>query len=886
MPKPFSRLPKTVVPQHYNLNYTNVDLDNHRFEGVVNIDVEVVPASGVTEITLHALELFIKSATARSSAGLSKVTGINLDLDLQTVTLVFSAPVSQGKGLLTIEFEGVLNDKLHGFYRSSYTDLDGTKRIMAVTQFEATDARRALPCWDEPAIKASFELSITTRSDRLVISNTPVIRCDEQLTTRNALGRETSWTFAPTPKMSTYLLAVVVGEFGRISSRTESGVEVTVYTPLGKASQGTFAQWVAVKSLDYYEKLFGIPYPLAKSDLLAIPDFAAGAMENWGCVTYREARLLVDEKKTSVSNKLAIARTVAHELAHQWFGNLVTMEWWTHLWLNEGFARFMEFLAVNHVFPEWRVWDEFVYSVFNTALSLDMLASSHPVEVPVNHPDEINEIFDTISYAKGASVIRMLACYIGIDTFMAGLKSYLTHHAYSNAETHHLWDQIAAAAKIDVATLMSAWTSRLGYPLVTVSEPAEKCCNLSQQQFIASRSNKQQQQSVDKNQAAWIIPLTVLAEGATEAESTKFYVLDKDTAELGKLLASLDAQGKWFKLNGGQTSFCRVNYTPKQWTRLGLALSKGSAVLSASDRLGVVGDCFSLAATGHVSPAQPLDLARQLKNDPDYIVWAELCDRLVVTAALYREEPFFPRFQKFMIEVCEATSAHLGWDKREGEDERSMPWRNSLLSVLRFAEHEPTRTEATKRFQDFTSGKSANAIAPDLRFQTFRIAALAIGAPAWDELLKVYRTSNNVEERTQALQTLGMVPGCAEKTIDWILNSGEVRSQDISSAFLGVCASAAGKQAAWDLMSSSYDDFVARYGGGLFVWSNLVKVIVGAFNSHAKADEIEAFFADPAHPLGNAKRGVDQTIESIRLKADRLERDREVVGAWLAEKGY
>ncbi|CAN0238386.1 unnamed protein product [Scytosiphon promiscuus] len=335
---------------------------------------------------------------------------------------------------------------------------------MAVTQFEATDARRAFPCWDEPAIKARFELEVLAPLDRRVVSNTPVMMSNEETVVlpSGRKERRRRWRFAETPVMSTYLLALVVGEFDFVSAYNASGVLTTVYTPVGKAEQGRFALHVASKALEYYaETVFKVPYPLQKSDLLAIPDFAAGAMENWGCVTYREARLLVHEATSSTSTKKAIARTVCHELAHQWFGNLVTMEWWDALWLNEGFARYMEFVAVDHIFPEWDIWSDFDSMVFPQAMALDALVASHPIEVKVDNPDQINEIFDAISYAKGASVIRMLAGHLGVDEFMQGIHDYLVKHSYGNARSDDLWTALGNATGKDVATLMDTWTRKV-----------------------------------------------------------------------------------------------------------------------------------------------------------------------------------------------------------------------------------------------------------------------------------------------------------------------------------------------------------------------------------------------------------------------------------------
>ena len=438
------RLPATARPTLYDLQLTP-NLESFTFEGVLAVTVQILEATDC--LVMHGLNLSIDQASVKWVASLkggteyneTHATRIGVSKDEQRIMIHFPSDVlTKGEnGILHIKWTAALNDNLCGFYRSAYkvstTDKASGKTItttkyMATTQFEATDARRAFPCWDEPELKARFNVTLIVPADRDAISNMPVV---ERLTIGKNLVKI---RFDSTPIMSTYLLAFVVGEFDYIATTTANRVNTRVYVPRGKTALAEHALAVASKALSFYEKEFAIPYPLPKSDLLAIPDFAAGAMENWGCVTYRETRLLVDKKASSLAAITRTTRTVCHELAHMWFGNLVTMKWWTHLWLNEGFARFMEFKAVHHIFPQWHIWLQFAYSVHGAALGLDALATTHPIEVNVSHPDEINQIFDTISYAKGASVIRMLHEYLGAEVFMRGIQKYLKDHAYANAQ--------------------------------------------------------------------------------------------------------------------------------------------------------------------------------------------------------------------------------------------------------------------------------------------------------------------------------------------------------------------------------------------------------------------------------------------------------------------
>ena len=337
---------------------------------------------------------------------------IEISTETEVATLSFASQLQVGVGELQLSFTGILNDKMKGFYRSKYHNSETNEdRYAAVTQFDPTDARRAFPCWDEPSLKATFETTLIVPKNLVALSNMNII--NESSYKDDAAWRDVK--FAKTPIMSTYLVAFIVGEFDYVETKSSDNVMVRVYTPVNKKEQGLFALEVAAKALPFYKDYFKIAYPLPKMDLIAIPDFAFSAMENWGLVTYRETCLLVDAKNTSSERKQWIALVVTHELAHMWFGNLVTMEWWTHLWLKEGFASFIEFLCVDHLFNEYDIWTQFVTDVYTRALDLDALHNSHPIEVPVGHPSEIDEIFDDISYNKGASVIRMLHQFIGDD---------------------------------------------------------------------------------------------------------------------------------------------------------------------------------------------------------------------------------------------------------------------------------------------------------------------------------------------------------------------------------------------------------------------------------------------------------------------------------------
>jgi len=455
-------------------------------------------------------------------------------------------------------------------------------------------------------------------------------------------------TYDRTPIMSTYLLAFVVGEFDYVEAREKNNVLIRVYTPVGKKAQGEFALDVAVKTLPFYNDYFEIPYPLPKMDLIAIPDFAAGAMENWGLVTYRENALLVDPENTSSNTKQWVALVVGHELAHQWFGNLVTMQWWTHLWLNEGFASWIEYLCVDYCFPDWNIWIQYINMDFKRALQLDALDNSHPIEVPVGHPDEVDEIFDAISYCKGNSVIRMLHNWLGAEAFRKGLAAYLKKHQYQNAVTEDLWESLEATSGKPVNKVMSTWTSKMGYPMLTahITESADNITlNIKQQKFCANGD--------DSSDASWLVPITVI----TQSNSTpQTYLLDGRQAEI---VLEGSRAGDWVKINPQQIGLFRVKYSEEMLERLLPAIKNGA--LSAADRLGVQEDLFALAKAGYSSTANLLTLMGAYGNERNYVVLSSINGNLAELGSLFSHLPCYTQFKAMRRRIFSKILTEVGW---------------------------------------------------------------------------------------------------------------------------------------------------------------------------------------------------------------------------------
>lgn len=836
------RLPSHVRPVRYRITW-EPDLDDFTFTGSEEIDVE--SAKAAEAITLHSAELEITSASF--SAGKVRMDGaVSYDDENERATISFPEAIPRGKGTLSLSFAGILNDKMRGFYRSRY-EHEGATRHMAVTQFESTDARRAFPCFDEPAHKAVFEVSLVVPSDRTAISNTL-----ETEVTEHRAGYKLV-RFAPSPKMSSYLLALIVGHFEHVETETKDGTLVRVFVTPGKKHQAAFALECAARCIEFYEKYFGIRYPLPAMDLIAIPDFAAGAMENWGAVTYRETAILVDPEHTAAANRERVALVIAHELAHQWFGNLVTMEWWTHLWLNEGFATYMEHVAVDAIFPEWKIWDHFVFTDHARALALDGLASTHAIEIPVRHPREIEEIFDAISYSKGAAVIRMLANYLGESAFRKGLRAYLSKHRYGNATTLDLWRALEKASGKPVRKMMQDWTGKPGYPLVTVKQSGSKTV-LEQERFSGAGARKRP--------GAWFLPMDILAEGKREHVILK----GKKTILRTSIL----------KANLGETGFARVRYPEEALDRLETELARGNASLSTADRFGIIRDVFTFAKAGLMPTDEVLELVRAYEGETEYIVWAEIAEHMLSLRNLLSGKPEYDGFLAYGTALFAPAAHRIGWKKKQDE-----PHDAALLrSVLIRAAGAFDDADTVSRAKDLFWGTDDEAVSPDLRAAVYATIAEHGGEREYQELLSRYRTEALEEEKDRLLRALCSFrdPRFLKQTLGSAF-SGEARGQDTLKAVVFSFANPYGRQEAWAYLKRKWPYLEKRFGGGHIFF----RFIIPAANLTTKpeAEDVERFFKKQRS--AGIERTAAQAVEQIRSHAAWYERDRKRIARFLKD---
>ncbi|VAI31888.1 unnamed protein product [Triticum turgidum subsp. durum] len=826
-----ARLPSFAAPRRYEL-FLRPDLVACTFSGSVAISVAV--SAPTRFLVLNALDLSVNRTSIRFQA--LEPTEVVFFKDDGVLVLGFAKELPLGEGLLKMDFNGILNDQMRGFYRSKY-QYKGKERNMAVTQFESVDARRCFPCWDEPAFKAKFKLTLEVPSELVALSNMPVGNA-------TFAGPIKTVRYLESPPMSTYLVAIVVGLFEYVEGMTTKGTRVRVYTQIGKSNQGKFALDVGVKSLNLYKDYFDTPYPLPKLDMVAIPDFAAGAMENYGLVTYREVALLFDDKSSSASSRQSVAITVAHELAHQWFGNLVTMEWWTHLWLNEGFATWVSHLAVDSFFPQWNIWTQFLDST-TTALRLDSLEASHPIVVEIHHASEVDQIFDAISYDKGASVIRMLQSYLGAERFQKAMASYMKKYAFSNAKTEDLWAVLEKETGEPVKDLMTIWTKQKGYPVINAKIKGNDI-EIEQAQFLLDGSS---------GSGMWIVPITSGC-GAYDTEKKLLLKLKHDKLVIGSQCGDRKKGGNfWTKLNINGTGFYRVKYDDELAAALQNALE--TKKLSLMDKIGIVDDLYALSIARQQTFASLLHLLYGYRGQADYSVLSHI--NTVTTSIAKISADATPALagdiKQLLIKILLSPAEKLGWDPKKGESHLDVMLRPLLLTALVQLGHGKTINEGVRRFNIFTRDRGTSLLPPDTRKAAYLSVMQNVSSSnrsGYDALRKIYKESAEGEER---LQVLGILSSCRDNSIVLeslnLIFTNEVRNQDAYILLRGIQPET--REISWNWLKENWERISRTFSGSL------------AFTSNEKAAEISKFFATRTKP--GFERTLKQSLENVRISA-------------------
>lgn len=848
MSKKVKRLYDQFQPKHYILNL-EPNRNDMTFSGSVIISGQKTSRPN-QRLELHQKGLKVTSAHVirhdKKGDQEINVDRINHHSSYGEVRLHTKEKLYPGHFTIRLEFRGKITIPMNGMYPCRF-DHNGQAKEIIATQFESHHAREVFPCVDEPEAKATFDLTLTTPKGETVLANTPVL-------SQKAANNKQTTRFETTPRMSTYLLAFVYGELVYKEARTKGGVIVRTYATPDNVAFTEFALDVAVRCLEFYNDYFAIDYPLAKCDLIALPDFASGAMENWGCVTFREQAMLVDPVNTSLAAKQYVAMVVAHELAHQWFGNLVTMRWWTDLWLNEGFASWVEYLAVDHLYPEWQMWTQFIVDEQQQALKLDALENTHPVEVPVSHPDEIRTIFDTISYSKGASVIHMLHDYLGAENFRDGLRYYLKKHEYGNTDTVDLWTALETVSEKPVKEFMTGWTSQGGFPILRVMLE-ESIFTASQQRFYLNPNVRKQ----DNNLVLW--PIALLGgENVPEILNSSSKEFSVKTSEV-------------VKLNHSQSGFYRVLYSAGHQQRLGDLIRRGK--LTPLDRLGILSDVFEAAKAGYIDTAEALTTLKNYKHEDNSAVWDIIASNLGSIRFIMDDESLREAMKPYTQILVSEQLSRLGWQQKPGESHFDKLLRPTILSLASLAEEPSVVKEALKQFKAMSKPEDVH---PDLRNLVYSTAVRKGAEAEFNKLLDMHNSITLSEERTTIAAALTgfRQPELIERALGCITTSN-VRLQDaaywIAYSFMNRHA----KHMTWTWMVKNWPWLEKNLGTDLSFFRFPIYA-ARAFSETAFLPVFQKFFSTKMSPA--FERPIKQGYETIEWQAAWKNRDLAIIKAY------
>ncbi len=813
------RLARTVVPSNYRI-FLTPDLDTATFSGRVEIDVDVNEST--PELTLHAKELTLGAATL-SCAGTSFRSVVPVfDTTYETATFAFDTPLPAGPATVEIAFTGILNDQLVGFYRSTFIDSAGTSHTIATTQFEHSDARQAFPCWDEPSFKATFQINLTVPSHLAAYSNSPV-------TSDTDLGNgQRTISYAPTMKMSTYLVAFVVGDFEETEAVDVLGTPLRIVYPVGKGHLTELAVEAGAFALRFFSEYFDIRYPGDKLDMIAIPDFAFGAMENLGCITYRESALLIDPATASIAELQRVATVVAHEIAHMWFGDLVTMEWWEGIWLNEAFATFMEVLCTNEFRPDWKMWVGFGVDR-DAALQIDGLHSTRPIEYDVISPDDTRGMFDILTYEKGGSVLRMLEQYLGENVFRDGIRFYLAKHSYANTVTTDLWDALEVTSGQPVRSLMNTWILQGGHPLVTLEH-----ATLSQRPFAYGPSRGESAIG-----SSWLIP--VLTRSLSGGPVSRHLLADAPlpVSDLAPVV-----------LNAGGSGVFRSRYGTAELAALAGHIDE----LEELERATLVADSWASLFAGQITWNAFHAIARGLGDQDEPTPWSTVTTAVDFVNRALRDD----QREAFAVQVralFEPQFARLGWDAKDGEHELTPQLRALVLSTLGIVGgDESIRAEALQRFD-------ADTLDGDLARSILRLTADQNRPGDYETFLDRFRHAQNPQEEQRYQWGLADFPDerCALDAAEKCFS--EFRNQDATIELGLLTRNARTGPRVWTYLTTRWDEAVEK-----FPPSSLSRLALGIptfITDEAFAATVEAFHK--SHSLGGEQRTIDQQLERMRI---------------------
>lgn len=856
MTKAVTRLFEQFQPENYQLSL-QPDGDTMKFRGSVTVKGKKTGRPS-ERITFHQKGLKITAATIvkHDKKGNQEITvsRINNQASFDEVRLHSATKIYPGDYTVTMVFEGIITKPMHGIYPCEFKH-DGVTKQLIATQFESHHAREAFPCIDEPEAKATFNLTLTTPAGQTVIANTPVA-------SQQADGKDMITSFETTPRMSTYLLAFVYGELGYLEATTKDGVIVRTYATPDNVALTKHSLDVAVGSLEFFGDYFKTPYPLPKLDMIALPDFSSGAMENWGLVTYREVAMLLDETSGTIESRQYIATVVAHELSHQWFGNLVTMKWWDDLWLNESFANLMEYRAVDAMYPEWHIWEQFVSNEGASAKRRDSLADVQPIHCQVSHPDQISSLFDpSIVYAKGGTVLYMLMHYIGEESFRIGLENYFAKHRYGNTVAADLWEALSDASQEDVSAFMADWINNPGFPLLSIDwEPGSHTAHLTQTRFLSDPA------ATAKDLGPWQVPLASTVELSLPLLKTGSAQSDVQPAGDAPLL-----------LNHDGMSYCLPRYdSPAHWQSIVDGIKAGK--VGTIDRLLLLDGYTLLQRGGFSGTAELLDLVGAYEGEQSENVWGAIAIALAECRRLIEgdeasEEKLNQLIQTLVTPLVEA----LGWDDEAGDTAGRLHLRGLVISLAAGSKLPSVLDEGARRFAGF---KKPSELSSSTRSAVYFVGARYGSMEDFTKLLDLHNNSSNAEDRDEyaGALTSGKEPEKYRQLID-MLTGDNIRRQDLMHWYVWLLRNRYARTEAWQWLRDHWDwikeeyasdksySYFARYGGSIF-------------SRQPELDEFSDFFG-PKKEIVALTRDINLAEQEITSRIAWRQRNENAVEIWL-----
>ncbi|KAF4618596.1 hypothetical protein D9613_009661 [Agrocybe pediades] len=877
------RLPTNVKPVHYDLTI-KTDLKSFSFQGLVKVDIDVLEDS--SSIVLNNLDLDISEAYISSDlTKFEKISSTHTSQERTTFDLP-NALQTGSKAQLKIHFSGKLVTGLTGYYKGSF-EKDGATKYYAVTQFQPTSARRAFPCWDEPLLKATFAMSMISREGTMNLANMPVISehpfessedVPADLAAMLPENEEDKWTitkFDTTPKMSCYIVAYANGQFDFIESSVVmplSGktIPLRIYST-SNIEQAQYVMDVTKAVLPLYEEVFDVEYPLPKLDTFVATD-KQGAMENWGLITGQTNGYLIDPSNAGVLEKQRVVSFQSHEIAHMWFGNITTMEWWNYLYLNEGFATLMgEVIIPVRVYPEWRVNSEFIVSHLSKAFNLDAKPSSHPIEVDCPDANNIEQIFDALSYSKAGSVLRMLCDFVGQEKFLKGVSIYLKKHLFGNSVTHDLWEGISDATGINITEIMEAWITKIGFPVLTVTE-SEQGITVRQDRFLDAGPAKP-----EDNQTIWHVPLNIVSVHDGERSVDRAAVLHEREKDF-----AVDTT-KPFKLNAGTNGFYRVLYTPERLVAIGKEAIKENSIFSLEDRIGLVDDAVALAKAGLLKLSSSLSLVDLWRDEKEFLVWKSISSSIEHLKSTWWEYPkILEKLNAFSRSLFMPLVKKLGYEYPADESIDTTLLRTLAIEQAFAAEDQSVVTELRRRFKEYQDTRDSSKIPSDLQTVIFTAGVKHGAREDYDTVVETFTKPTSPSEGYAALRALSSTKD--EKLIleTVVIAFTKARDQDVLLFIRELAKNNAAKRILSKYVQDNYNQIYTRFEASSFALDELLTTPLGVYSTSEDLEAIQKFFKDK--DISKYERAYSQALDSIRARIAFIERSTSDLEEWLSKK--